>query len=477
MSDFESVLRQYVTEQSAIADARYGLDPAGEAKVIAWRIRRRRAARVGSAAAAAAAVVLIAGAGVFAATRPTPVPPAETTSPSVTPTPSESPTAQAPDPEPQGRPAVADHPLLPDAGPLEPGMLAAAPAGSTLVEYVATCGYPCLTPTSPEVLYLVTPDGAIHEVAIDVDDLQLVDWYPGTSVALFSRYGQTGDTYGGEWIAIDLESGEPVGQRIDVDGEDYSGVAWLGGSDDLLRSRVSQEGERPVTVLERVALSDGSVLASVEAPGDPEVVWAPDRAHFFLRKSSGVAVYETRTLDEVALPVMTGTWSSVSSCSGVDWWDAGSLLVVCGVAGEPDSNGVVMPEGQLRRVGLDGSVDILARYPAYPLATRLWHVDGRTVLALNPWEKQYPELGRPANTRFELLAGDTLTNVVADWGERDVTYLASTGSRVVATVYDPAAGSSLVLIDPTTGAFTPLLSAAEPGWGAFLLAVANGDPS
>lgn len=474
MSDFQSALRQYVVEQSAVADARYALDPSGEAKVIAWRVRRRRAARTGSIVAAAAAVVLVAGAGVFAATRPAPVPPAETPTPTVSPAPEATPTAEAPDPEPQGRPAVTDHPLLPDAAPLEPGMLAAAPAGSVLVEYVATCGYPCLTPGSPEVLYLVTPDGAIHEVAMDVDDLTLVDWFPGTSVALFTRW--LGQAENVEWVAVDLDTGQPAGQPLRH--EEWSSYVWLGGNGDILRVNHVWTDSGPTTVLERVSLSDGSVLASVETPGDPEVVWAPGRSHFFLRRSSGVTVYETRTLEPVALPEVTDL---LGYCHGVDWWDATSVVVTCdALDGTTHDDGIMHVSAPImRRLAFDGTITALPDYPhnpPYPLM-RLWHMGGRTVFASLPWAEAGGFNTAPDLMKFALLAGDDLSYVSVDWGDRDVTYLASAGSRVVATVNDPAQGSSLVLIDPATGEMTPLLSAAEPGWGAFLLAVSNGGQS
>lgn len=473
MSEFDSVLREYVMEQAAVADARYALDPTGEARVIAWRARRRRAARTGSIVAAAAAVVLVAGAGVYAATRPAPVPPADSPTPTVSPTPDESPTAQAPDPEPQGRPAVTDHPLLPDAAAIEPGMLAAAPAGSVLTEYVATCGYPCLTPTSPEVLYLVTPDGAIHEVAMDVDDLTLVDWFPGTSVALFSHW--SGDA--SEWVAVDLDTGLSVGQRIGYD-EWGDFDAWLGGNSDVLRVNRVWRDDRPVTVLERVSLSDGSVLASVETPGQPEVVWGPDRTHFFLRRSSGVAVYETRTLDPVGLPTMTDLFGY---CHGVDWWDATSVLLSCDVLdGTTDDAGVMdLVDTVLRRVAFDGTVETLAEYPhspPYPLM-RLWHMGGRTVLATHPWAESGGYNLAPERMKFAALAGDDLTYVSADWGDADVTLLASTGTHVVASVSLPGEGTRLVLVDPATGSWTPLLTAPEPGWGAYLNAVPNGGRS
>lgn len=476
MSDFATVLRAYATEQAAVADARYALDPAGEAKVIAWRARRRRATRAGTVVAAAAAVVLVAGAGVYAATRPDPVPPVDLPTPAVTPTatPTDAPTDAPPDLQPEGRPAVTDHPLLPEALPIEPGMLAAAPAGSTLVEYAATCGYPCLTPESPEVLYLVTPDGAIHEVGMDVEGLRLVDWFAGTSVALFSHH--TGAA--SEWVAIDLDTREPVGQRIvHEDWQDWH-AAWLGGNGDLLRVTLDWQDERQITVLERVSLSDGSVLARVEAPGDPEVVWGPGRSHFFLRRSSGVTVYETRTLEPVALPEMTDV---MGYCHGVDWWDSTSVLLTCDVAsGRIDDDGILHAmDTVLRRVAFDGTVQTLAQYPhtpPYPLV-RLWHMDGRAVLATLPWAEQGGYNTAPLDLKLALLAGDDLTYVSADWGERTVTYLTSTGSRIVAAVYGPAEGSSLVLIDPATGSFTPLLEAAEPGWGTFLLAVSNGGRS
>lgn len=206
MSDFETVLRQYVTEQSATADARYTLDPTGEARVLAWRVRRRRASRVGGVAAVAAAAVLVASAGVYAATRPEAVPPAGTPTPSVSPTPEESP---AEDVDPGEQPAVTGSALLPTSLPLEPGMLAAAPAGSTLVTFVATCGYPCAEPESAPTLYLVTPDGGIFDAGLDVADLSLTDWLPGTSVALFARY----DGAESAWVAVDVETGSSSASR------------------------------------------------------------------------------------------------------------------------------------------------------------------------------------------------------------------------------------------------------------------------
>ncbi len=463
MSDFETVLRQYVTEQSATADARYTLDPTGEARVLAWRVRRRRASRVGGVAAVAAAV-LVASAGVYAATRPEAVPPAGTPTPSVSPTPEESP---AEDVDPGEQPAVTGSALLPTSVPLEPGMLAAAPAGSTLVTFAATCGYPCTEPETRGVLYLVTPDGGVFASGLDVTDLSLVDWLPGTSVALFVTYDD-GDA---SWLAVDVETGRPVGQRVPRDPWS-SENAWLGGNGDVLRSVVDWEDGASRTVLERVSLTDGSVLASAEVPGDPEVVWASGRDRFFLRKSSGVVVFDTRTLTDVELPRMTDTWGA---CDGVDWWDGGSLLVLCDVPGEPDTNGVVTGVPELRRLGLDGTVTTLARYPYAPPYTpvRLWQMGGRTVLAPYPWAEQGAWNDAPVDVKFVLLEDGELTYVTADYGEEHLTYLGASATHVVAARQTGDGESSLVVVDPTTGEITPLLTAAEPGWGVFLLAVSN----
>jgi hypothetical protein len=463
MSDFETVLRQYVTEQSATADARYTLDPTGEARVLAWRVRRRRASRVGGVAAVAAAAVLVASAGVYAATRPEAVPPAGTPTPSVSPTPEESP---AEDVDPGEQPAVTGSALLPTSLPLEPGMLAAAPAGSTLVTFVATCGYPCAEPESAPTLYLVTPDGGIFDAGLDVADLSLTDWLPGTSVALFARY----DGAESAWVAVDVETGQLVGQPVPHDPWS-EGDAWLGGNGDVLRARVDWEDDRSFTVLERVSLTDGSVLASTEAPGDPEVVWGPGRDRFFLRRSTGVTVYDTRTLDVVALPTMTDTYGP---CFGVDWWDAGSVVVSCGVV-TPDMEGVTRGVETLRRVGLDGTVTTLAPYPhVAPYApVRVWQMGGRTVLAPLPESEQGAWLDAPEDVKFVLLENGELTYVTADYGEERLTYLGASATHVVAARHAPPGESSLVLVDPTTGAITPLLTATEPGWGAFLLAVSN----
>lgn len=452
MSDFSTLLRGYVSEQTDRAQAA-ALDPASESRVVAWRARRRRAARVGVVAGAAAAVVLVAAAGVFASTRPDPVPPAETRTPTVTPTPSETPTE--PEAEEPVVAAAGPSPLLPEAAPLEPGVLAAAGPGSVLVDYQVMCAYPCLQAASDMVLHLVTPDGAVHASTLPHPDGLLRDWLPGSSLAVFGSSDSFGDE---DFEVVDVDAGRVVSR--------FS-ASWAGLADagHVLRATVDWDADPPRTVLERVSLTDGSVVASTEVPGDPQPDVSPDRAHLLLSVSSGVRVLETATLADVSVARTVGLYGD--PCSGVGW--AGSDAIFVGCSGF-----------QLYYVPLTGwSVDLTAAAFRSPYGVLgAWAIDGAAVSA--QWHGSDGQVPRPDFLYVPTVdgtlpsvpsdGGPMLHTTTIDWAAQSawavsgaVAYHEGVPGGLIATGRGVDGGATLVRLSPFDGSVTVLLEPRAPG--------------
>lgn len=457
MSDFSTLLRGYVTEQTDRAQA-VALDPASESRVVAWRARRRRAARVGVVAGSAAAVVLVAAAGVFASTRPDPVPPAETRTPTVAPTPSESPTEPDAE-EPAVDPAAAVNPLLPESQPLEPGALAAAPPGSFVVDYQVGCGYPCLQARSDHVVYLVTPDGGVYDSELPHPSGFLRDWLPGSSVALFAR-GEGSESE--HLVGVDLDTGRTIGE-LDV----AFMSAWLVDAEHVLREAWDLEGAGGMR-LERVVLADGEVAASVGLPLSSAVEPSPDRSRVLVTSSSGVRVLDTASFAEVPMPRVEGAFGQ--PCQGIGWVGSADVVVGC-----PDPGGT-----RVLRVPLDGGpVAEVGLHPygwPYELAD-VWSIGGRLVLApLGLGQFGLPEsdlAGVPRNLRFVVSRdGGPFRNTFIDWSasswarDNAVVAVGATADGVIATASAPGSdGQSVVVIDPFDGSARTVLEPAEPGWG------------
>lgn len=456
MSDFSTLLRGYVTEQTDRAQA-VALDPAAEARVVAWRARRRRAARVGVIAGAAAAVVIVAGAGVFAATRPEPVPPAETHTPTVTPTPSESPTDDATE-EPAVDAGAGVNPLLPESQPLEPGMLAAAPPGSFLVDYQVGCGYPCLQAASEVVLHLVTPDGGVYASTLPHPQGFVTDWLPGTSVGVFAT-----ETYEGgyqELTAVDLDSGRTLGTVTN------EGAAFIVDPEHMLRHRWVPELEG--YVLERVALADGAVVASVGSPMGA-IRLSPDRSTVMLTSSSGIRLVDTVSLAEVTVSRVEGMYGQ--PCEGIGWASDDAIVVGC-----PDPDGT-----RVLRVPISGGTAAevgLHPYGAPYYLTEVWSIGGRLVLTPGAGSGDLytsDEIaGAPIDLRFAVSnGGGRLRNTILDWNattwSRDsgIWFVGARSDGVLAVSAPPGSDSqAVVVIDPLTGSLvTTALQPKGDGWG------------
>ncbi len=456
MSDFSTLLRGYVTEQTDRAQA-VALDPATESRVVAWRARRRRAARMGVIAGAAAAVVLVAGAGVFAATRPEPTPPAETNAPTATPTPSESPTDDATD-EPAVDPGAAVNPLLPESQPLEPGMLAAAPPGSFLVDYQVGCGYPCLQEASEVILHLVTPDGGVYASTLPHPPGFVRDWLPGTSVVAFGTEWYEGGYE--ELTAIDMYSGRILGTVTN------EGVAFIVDAEHMLRHRWVSELDG--YVFERVALSDGAVVASVGSPLGA-IRLSPDRSTVMLTSSSGIRLLDTASLAEVPMPRVEGMYGQ--PCEGIGWASDDAVVVGC-----PDPDGT-----RVLRVPLGGGTAAevgLHPYGSPYYLTDVWSIDGRLVLApgAGSGDVYGSELmaGAPLDLRFAVSrGGGLLRNTIIDWNatgwSRDsgIWFVGARSDGVLAVSAPPGSdGQAVIVIDPLTGSLvTTALQPKGDGWG------------
>lgn len=469
-----TALASIVAEESESA-ARRAAGPEAEASHLVRLARRRRTIRA-SLAAGSAALVLALGAGtVYGLTRPEPAPPATlapTPTPASTPEPTYSPVPFDPDPD----DGVTVHPLLPSAMPLEPGLLAGAGPGWSLVVYQGTCDYPCGYPTSPEVLYLVGPAGERYEVPVEgLGSIDLVDWRQGSPHALFSRWSEA---YTQEYFVIDLESGEMVGGPVRID-EGYGTQRWLGTADDIylvLPPEPGQEDQR--SQLARISYA-GRVLARAYVARNPELIWSPDRNYVLETGSSGPVVLELPGLEPV--PINSPPPSSllpsgayVGTCDGIGWGGTDQILLSCEEIGEgQEGSTYVMHGGVVWSVPLSGAARRIGVFEPQAFQTsirRVWPVGGR-VLASVRWTG-YSEHVEPS---FVEVTGDGRF-VPLELRPHDLTIHGTWSDRLVASVTSSGGRSqSLVLMDPFTGATTVLLAPVSETRGLHLEVVTISD--
>lgn len=474
-----AVLREFADDQGRAAAVR-APDTDLEARLIVSRVRRRKLTRVSTVAASVVAVLALGVVTVYGATRPGPVPPATpdpvpTLTPSPTPSLSPSPSAPA-----QVDTGVTVHPLLPEALPLEPGILSAAPPASSLVVFQASCGYPCPHPTSPEVLYLVTPDGQYFEARIaGLDSMELTDWLPGSPRALFTRWGDAADPDGefyAEYLVLDLESGDVVGGPFRVDEVTYAAQAWLGTADDVyLVVPPAEWGER--SELRRVSYS-GDVLASTPIARQPELTWNADRSLVLENGSSGPVVFRATSLEAVALtPLLSGFEMGVTVCDGIGWFSTTELLLDCHEQYPPefpdDGNMAYgWTDGFMWVVAPDGAATRLGFYEAeqsMPL-WQTWRLGDR-VVGVNRWSGS----GVRADSGFvEVTRSGSFTPLGLD--AESLTIHGSVRDGVVASVWSPQGASSLQLIDPFTGTSSVLLGSGDEGYVPRMQVVTYSDP-
>ena len=453
MIHLSAALRDFADDQGRAAAVR-APDTDLEAQLIVSRVRRRKLTRVSTVAASVVAVLALGAVTVYGATRPEPVPPVDSPEPAPIQSPTPSPTATAGAEVDTG---VTVHPLLPEALPLEQGMLAAAPPGSSLVLFQATCGYPCPHPTAPQVLYLVTPEGAYFEARLaGLDNLGMVDWRPGSARTLFTRWSGAASSEENslEYVVIDLETGDVVGEPFGADDPYYPGQAWLGATDDVyLVVPPTEWGER--SELRRVSYS-GAVLASTPIAREPELIWNADRSLVLENGSSGPVVFRTPSLEAVALtPLLADSETSVASCDGIGWFSATEVLLDCTEMNAPEVAGqgyamadrcywIVSPSGAATRLGFQQARRSMPVWQIWRLGDRVVGVD------------RWAGFGTQAESSLVEVTRSGAFNPLG----RDASSLTVHGSvrdGLVASVRAADGRYSLQFIDPFTGASSTLL--------------------
>lgn len=456
-----AVLRDFADQQGRAAAVR-APDPDLDAREIVSRVRRRRLARVSAIAGSAAAVVVLGAVVVFGVTRPEPAPPA-----TPEPVPTESPTSSS-TPSQTPRPAsatagvdsaVTAHPLLPAAQPLGPGMLAAAPLGSSLVTFQATCGYPCSIPTSPRVTYLVTPDGGHFELRFEgLQGGWITDWLPGSSRILISRSSSEGTE---ELYVVDAESGQVLGGPLDLG----FGSILLGPADDLYLYSTSWEGGKPVSQLQRWSYA-GELLASVPVETHDEqpaqLTWNANRSQVVYTAGRATTVDDspiilrTPSLQAVDLrPMLVDSGraeTAVFSCHDLGWATSAEVLLKCwewDTSATPDQPGglfegclwIAGPDGPARRLGENAN-------QAWPNEIEGLWVVGERLVGLRSERGGDRSLSEITASGFVDVASTDVDSIVG-----------AAGPGLLTLNHSPATGGwSLALYNPFTGASKALLA-------------------
>ena len=261
---------------AAGAAARGGLDDAELDTVVAGVRRGRRwvtgTVLAGLAGAAAAGVLALSLLDLGGTPQP-PVAPTETIAPSPTTAPSPtapSPTASTPSttPAPEALSTPTVDPLLPTAEPLTRGLLATTDASWLIAEVSATSDRLNYGRTVT-ANYLIDPAGIRYQLPdLPGDDPRLIEWLPGTSLALATENADLRIPAPMSVVVVDLETGAttPVDLEgiaadaglVDVDVQ----VAFAGdGTTDLI---VSMSGDG-TGLGERRTLA-GEVTASIDGP-------------------------------------------------------------------------------------------------------------------------------------------------------------------------------------------------------------------
>ncbi len=292
-------------------------------------VRRRRTAGGTALAAGVLGVAVVAVLGVgrpWQGAPPVVTPEPTLDSPAPTPSPTPSPTVLG---------TVTEHPNLPEARPLEAGLLAAATPGWTLVRYDATTGVGGEDPAvaaelvpGPQIVYLLAPDGALYEAAdlaaFGDDKTRVLDWAPGSSLVLLDVYPQGGAP---EVLVADFETGTVVAE-IPLGGAWPERARFTPSGDVVV---ATTDGPEAPARLERFDVSGrslGTVVAALPeswvetprgwlvTPGDDAVVVGGEGI-FAVVGWDGSIVTD--------LPVPDG----VLGCRPGRWWPDGRLLAVC----------------------------------------------------------------------------------------------------------------------------------------------------
>ncbi|WP_028049255.1 hypothetical protein [Cellulomonas sp. URHD0024] len=428
--DFTSALHGFADALQLEAEAS-APDATIETSALTRRVRRRRGVRTGSTVLSAVAVIGAATVVVQLSGLRMPPPPAvpvptvtstPTPTPSATPTPTVSATA-AP------RPAAA---MFRDAQPMAPGMLAAAGDGWNVVLYGAWDEQNEVV--VPEAPYLVSPDGQPFAITtgFDFTDWSLVDWLPGSSLALVSnRKDQsvraidllTGDTH-----SVLVTGGEP--HRF-VGDETSDVLVLIGDGVTQHLSRLTIDGDT-VARSPDFAVQYGS-FPWFQSPGGADIV---------LNGLAGPVVVTADALTPETLPMPYP--DRPDACRAWMWVDDTNLLLECTPGGASEL--VFWDPTEFWLVPTDSGA--ARRLDGMPESTRLagvWRVDGRLVAGMSgPSE---------AESSWYEIADDGLHRL-SSGGSRRLGVVDVRGSELIGTQW-PEPGTtdavSLVAIDPVTG--------------------------
>lgn len=307
-------------------------EPDARRRVLGRRIRRGRALRLATIGGAATlAVALTVGAAVAVGQierAPAAALPEQPDDGPTEPSPSATPD------EPQALGDVTEHSLLPAAEPLLEGMLEAAGPGWSLVQYASEAI------DGDSLVYLVDPEGALYEVP-DSDELdgRLLEWLPGTTLALFS----TG-RYANQSTVVDLVTRQQyvtVHESLAEDRETYGQLAFVGdGTTDLVAnwSKWDEIGRRQQFVRTVRLGLDGTERASAPAYAEPTIgasglVLSPDGSRMAVDDRAGLRVVATDGLSDVArIPSPNG---ADGGCAVRAWLTDELLAVACASATGP----------------------------------------------------------------------------------------------------------------------------------------------
>ena len=294
--------------------------------------RRHRGFRI---AASAAVVLVVAGAVVLVVAQPwnraEPVAsPSAGQSTGVTPTKT---AAATPSPSASAHVigTVTTDPNLPPAKPLESGLLASAGEGWSLVSYNAA-DVGDASKNGPVILYLVSPDGDVYEVAnLGTDGGRIVAWAPGSPRVLILR-GTDQGRYFRTVEVLDLETGASVGSFPLPPGVEAMSatftrptgqnivVSAAGGANGWLK-RFSPTGQELATLL---SATDPNVRPDGIINFDPTWIYGQDGT-FAVVNYHGLSRVTADGATTTPIPLPAGTLE----CWPIRWWDGSQLLARC----------------------------------------------------------------------------------------------------------------------------------------------------
>jgi hypothetical protein len=311
--------------------------------------------------------------------------------------------------------------------------------------------------TAATTLYLVDPAGGRYPITTfpppgDGESPKLVDWSGDGTRALFSTWGDDRtvmtevDVRSGTQQTFTVEGAHPNPRYTRPDGKALLLDSW----------RVSGPGS-----LERVDLAGNHQLTYPVGKDYQGSLATPDGTRLVLGTASGLALMGNDGVPGKALPV-TGQ----KDCSPTRWWDAGSTIAVarCGNSGV----------SQLWLVPIDG-----ARPTALTAPNNGQH--GPDSSDLNAWQLPagtYVQAAGACGVVFlAKLNGDGTTSKVSvpevksdsvvvigvNGGDLDLKARAGCGGGQALIDYNPATGTSTVLLGPPVNGGGVITAVPYPG--------------